>query len=216
MKNEVGEFEAPRVHAIVLTRDRPEGLRRCVETALSKLTWRDALTVLDDSAPLKASANRTSLVGIAKRSRTVVSHLLAAQAHRQVAAMNNGARMPWQARSAVRDIAPLRNLSLLLSAALGGHTTVLIDDDVTGFDLLATHRFLAEMLPLPNGVIVGAQMGGWTEMDTVTRLQDALTRLTARSGQKGLAMAELFGATTDNVGTAGERMPVGERGVHGV
>ena len=94
----------------------------------------------------------------------------------------------------------LRNLSLLLSATLGAHTTVLIDDDVIGFDLFATHRFLAEQLREANGVVVGAQMGGWTEMDTVTRLQEALKRLTVWSEEKHVSVADLFGVAIGNIG----------------
>ena len=200
MNNGSGQFATPRVHAIVLTRDRPEGLRRCVETTLSRLGRDDALTILDDSAQTKASEHHTALVSIAKRSRTVVSHLPAEQAHRQIAVVNNGSRMFWQAKSAVRDIAPLRNLSLLLSATLGARTTILIDDDVTGFDLVATHRFLAERLREPSGVVAGAQMGGWTEMDTVSQLQEALTRLTASPERKHVSLADLFRAAIDNRG----------------
>ena len=197
MTSNVRQPGSPRVHAIILTQDRPEELSRCVATALTTLTQCDVLTVLDDSKPGNAAANLARSGMAARRSSTAVFHLLADQLHNAVALAHGGFSMAWQAKTAVRDIAPLRNLSLLLAATVAAKTTVLIDDDVTSFDLLGTHSFLAEQPRGPNGTIVGAHIGGSTEMDTVTRLQDALGRLMKRSHAKPTSVAELFAASVD-------------------
>jgi hypothetical protein len=54
---------ATRVHAVILTRDRPGTLGRCVDTALSNLGSSDALTVLDDSC---ATVTYTNAMALAK------------------------------------------------------------------------------------------------------------------------------------------------------
>ena len=195
MTSNVRQPDSPRVHAIILTRDRPKELSRCVATALSTLGRCDVLTVLDDSRPGNAPENRALSGMVAQRSSTAVSHLPAEQVHDAVALAHGGLRLAWQAKSAVRDIAPLRNLSLLLARTVGALTTVLIDDDVSSFDLVDTHRFLAEQPREPNGVIVGAHIGGWTEMDTVTRLEDAMGRLMERPHNEPTSIADLFGAS---------------------
>jgi hypothetical protein len=47
--NGVGNHGPTRIHAIILTRERSESLKRCIATALSTLRACDTLTVVDDS-----------------------------------------------------------------------------------------------------------------------------------------------------------------------
>ncbi len=164
----------PRVHAVVLTRERTEQLGRCVKTALMMLDSRDVLTVLDDSNSDGVRHNNALLRGVASGSNAVMSHLEASRTHATAAQTEGTGRVPWQVRNAARDIAPLRNLSLLIAVVVGARTTVLIDDDIAEFDLLATHRFLESQPRGAGGVVVGAEIGGWTEMDTVTRVEKAM------------------------------------------
>jgi hypothetical protein len=56
-------------------------------------------------------------------------------------------------------------------------TTILIDDDICGFDLSATHERVAFLARSGDAAIVGAQIGGLSEQDTVTRMDEALSRL---------------------------------------
>ena len=101
-------------------------------------------------------------------------------------------RALWQSRTAPRDIAPLRNLSLLISAVVGADTTVLVDDDICGFDLEATHRIVDEFARSPGGVIVGAKITGTSELDTITKLCDAMCALETSSLNTTLRAEELF------------------------
>lgn len=198
MVHDISQSSSRRVHAIILTRDRVEECRRCVDMALSTLGRHDFLTILDDSGPTATAENLATLASSARRSNAVVTHLMTAHAHDAVARAHGGSMLAWQHKSAPRDIAPLRNLSLLLSSTVGAHTTVLIDDDVVGFDLAATHEFIAGQQHKPNGIVVGAEIGGWTELDTVTRLEHAMVRLTEQPYQEGVTVSDLFRAASVN------------------
>lgn len=193
-----GQSRSRRLHAIILTRDRADECGRCVDLALSALGRHDFLTILDDSAPSATAENHALLTTAAGCSNTMVSHLSATRVHDAVADAFGGSRLAWQCRSAPRDIAPLRNLSLLLSATVGAQTTIMIDDDVVGFDLEATYSFIAEQQYEPRGIIVGAEIGGLTEMDTITRLEHAMARLMERPYQERAPVSDLFRAASVN------------------
>jgi len=184
-----------RVHAIILTRDRPETLERCVDTALSSLGSADALTVLDDSGAMVSHTNATALAEAGGRSMVQIAHLRAAQLHDVIARAAGGHRALWQCRTAPRDIAPLRNLSLLLSATDDARTTILIDDDICCFNLEATHRVRDSHYRASEAVIVSANIGGMTEHDTVTRLYGAIQLLRSKAHYCKVPTEELFRIT---------------------
>lgn len=179
---------APRVHAIILTRDRTDVLARCVENAISTMRPTDVLTVLDDSCKEIVSANRLILGAAARRSITKVTHLPVERAHDVIRLRTGGPKALWQRKTAPRDIAPLRNLSLLVSWVIGAHTTVLIDDDVYDFDLDTTQAILDAVEGGAGGAVVGAEIRGTSEQDTITRLSDAMSSLD--SNIKGPASVE--------------------------
>lgn len=181
-----------RVHAVILTRDRSEVLERCIDTALSTLRADDALTVLDDSCDTVSRGNAAVVADAARRSMACLSHLRSQRVHDAVARAAGGPRALWQSKTAPRDIAPLRNLSLLISAAVDAQTTLLVDDDICGFDLEATHRMVDEFDRGPGGVVVGAKIGGANELDTVTKLLDAMRALEANNLNTALLAEELF------------------------
>lgn len=189
---------ATRVHAVILTRDRPEALERCVDTALSTLRADDALTVLDDSCAMISHANSAVLAQAARCSIAHLTHLQAEQLHDVIARATGRHSALWQSRTAPRDIAPLRNLTLLLSAAVDSQTTVLVDDDICYFDLEATHRMLDAHYRPPGAVVVGAEIGGTTEQDTVTRLSDAIHLLQSKTHNSLLSAEELFRVPPDS------------------
>ena len=184
--------DAMRVHAVILTRDHPEALERCVVTALSTLGADDALTVLDDSCAMLSHANAAVLAQAARRSFAYLTHLRAEPLHDVIARATGGQSALWQSRTAPRDIAPLRNLTMLLSAAVDAQTTVLVDDDICYFDLDATHRILGAHYRAQGGVVVGAEIGGTTEQDTVTRLSDAIRLLQSKTDNSPVPAEELF------------------------
>lgn len=190
--NGLGQQGSTRVHVVILTRDRSWALERCLNTALSALRADDALTVLDDSCETVSLANAAVVTDAARRSMAFLSHLRSQAVHDALARAAGGPRALWQSRTAPRDIAPLRNLSLLISAAVDAQTTLLVDDDICGFDLEATHRIVDEFDRGPGGVVVGAKIGGTNEMDTITKLLDAMRALEASDLNKALLAEELF------------------------
>lgn len=166
-----------RIHAIVLTRNRPETLRRCIATALASLGPQDMLTILDDSLPTVSPINAALLAVTPTMPAPTRVHLSIPRAHAVITNSVSASALLWLSKTAPRDIAPLRNLSLLLSTAVPAETTILIDDDIHGFDLIATHRKFSVLAQSSRSLIVGADIGGINEMDTITRLTDAIDML---------------------------------------
>lgn len=163
-----------RVHAIILTRDRPETLRRCLRETLCGLGPQDRVTILDDSS----ATGRVRMLDSELRPREHPAALFHVRSHEveMVVSGSVGARPLWLSRMASRDIAPLRNLSLLLSAVIAAETTLLIDDDVCKIDPVGMHRCL-DMAEPARDVIAGVAMTGISELDTITRLTDAIEEL---------------------------------------
>jgi hypothetical protein len=163
-----------RIHAIILTKDRPETLARCVATAVASLSPSDALTILDDSGGPTSYAMRQTVLRAAANSAAHVAHFRASDLHGLVAQAVEGCQLCWQTKTTARDIAPLRNLELLLSVACEAQTTLLVDDDLHSFDLKETHDYTTRLASVDQGAIVGAEIAGTTEQDTLTRLSDAM------------------------------------------
>ena len=169
-----------RIHAIVLTCDRPETLRRCLATALPSLGADDMLTVLDDSVASLCSARSVlSAVGARVEGPTRV-HLSTSRAIEVVSKASPAAQSVFLSKVASRDIAPLRNLSLLFSAVVPAQTTILIDDDIHGFDLESSHNLIDKFAIASPGVIIGSEMEGISEVDMITRLTHAVDMLERR------------------------------------
>lgn len=187
-----------RIHAVILTRDRPEALERCINTALSTLGAEDTLTVLDDSCAMISHANAAALAQAAWRSTAHLTHVRAEQLHEVIVRAMGGQGALWQSRTAPRDIAPLRNLTLLISAAVGAQTTVLVDDDICHFDFEATHRMLDAHYRASGAALLGAEIGGTTEQDTVTRLSDAIGLLQSKIDSFSVPAEALFRVQPDS------------------
>lgn len=181
-----------RIHAIILTRNRPDVLERCAQTALSTLGPDDLVTVLDDSSAMISHANAAVLSQAARRASARLIHLRAQQVCDVVARATGERSIMWQSRTAPRDISVLRNVALLLSAAVSATTTVLVDDDICCFDLEATHRTLGALRPVSEALVMGAEINGTTEQDTVTRLYDALRMLKSNDDYSAMRTEELF------------------------
>ena len=188
----MAKFDSVRVHAIILTQDRTDVLKRSVDTAVMKLRRCDVLTVLDDSTAGIAEENAILLTALARKSPAMITHLMPARLCEPIAEVTGGSAPEWQSRTTRRDIAPLRNLALLLSAAVRARTTILIDDDISGFDLELTHERLEQLKTESQGLVVGAEISGQSEMDTLTRLDDALRRLESRQISCKTSRDELF------------------------
>ena len=167
-----------RIHAIILTHNRPAVLDRCVYTAHPFLEAQDTLTVLDDSDPRIMCENR----GVVSQSASTPTsfHVSAKTLERSLLRSLPERSLCWLQRTAARDIAPLRNCALLLSLCIPTQTTVLIDDDVTSFDLAYTHRMLQRLAVAhpTESVIVGGHIAGVDEHDVLTRLDRAIQSYT--------------------------------------
>ena len=191
----MAKFDSVRVHAIILTQDRTDVLERSVNTAVMKLGRCDVLTVLDDSTAGVAAENANLLTVVARKSPAMITHLVPARLYETIAKVAGDSALEWQFRTTRRDIAPLRNLALLLSAAVRARTTILIDDDICGFDLELTHKHLEQLAPGSQGLVVGAEISGLSEMDALTRLHDAIRRLESRRISRKAPLEELFSMT---------------------
>lgn len=170
---------------IVLTRDRPATLERCTSEIVSHLGPDDRLTVLDDSCGTDAIDNSRLLAVSAARSSASMTHVVVSQAREAMRRSLDPDQLLWMAKTAPRDIAPLRNLSLLLSTAVPADTTLLIDDDICDFDLQAVHERVTALARRDCGVIVGARIAGINERDTIERLTDALDGLVGLGDELG-------------------------------
>ena len=196
----MARFDSVRVHAIILTQDRTDVLERSVDTAVMKLRPCDVLTVLDDSRAGIAEENAILLNAVARQSSAIITHLMPARLYEAIADVTDGSALEWQSRTARRDIAPLRNLALLLSAAVRAGTTVLIDDDICDFDLEVTHKRLGQLVTGSQGLVVGAEISGQSEMDTLTRVCDVIQRRESRQVDCKAALAEHYHLTGSSHG----------------
>lgn len=181
-----------RVLAVILTHERPEELERCINTALSTLCSQDLLAVLDDSSSEGFRANAALLAKATRGSIARFWHVNADWLHNEVSKVLGCKTARWQLRAARRDIAPLRNLSLLISAAVRSKTTLLIDDDILGFDINCTHQLCEELSSLHEGVIAGGTISGLTDLDTLSRLSNAMRFIVESGLDIPMAIADLF------------------------
>lgn len=166
-----------RIHTIILTKDRPPTLARCLHCALETLTQNDSLTILDDSCDELSTANAEIVLYAAHKSFAPVRHLRVDTLNAAISHASSAVCCLWQSKMDTRDIAPLRNLELLIANSIKARTTVLVDDDIHSFDLVETHRRIEAHTGVNGRVIIGATIGGTSEMDTITRLADGMRRL---------------------------------------
>lgn len=175
------------IHVILLTRDRPIILCRCV--AQMVLHSSDRITILDDSAEPLFNEGQRLLSGLHTRS---LNHLSADQVFSHLKSVLPENAQSWMNRTAPRDIAPLRNLSLLISLYTGSKLTIFVDDDITGIDLQKT-RLTVEALARDNGfVIAGASLAGTDERGIIERLELALNVIKGSSASIRSLEPEVF------------------------
>lgn len=181
-----------RTHAIILTCNRPVTLERCLQVAGATSGPDDVVTVLDDSGTTAFEANAGLVRQYRRRWRGAIRHVSVEWLHAAIERRCH-VRKLWQVGSDPRDIAPVRNLALLLARSVPSDETVLIDDDIRGFDLGLTRRLLDDCSG-DRGIILGARMSGLSESDTVSRLEDVMLKLMGSSDQKDQDIWALFRA----------------------
>jgi hypothetical protein len=181
-----------RTHAIILTCNRPTTLQRCLQIAAATSGPEDVVTVLDDSGTAAFEANAESVRQYRRCWTSAIRHVPADWLHAAIESKSHG-RTSWQTRSNPRDIAPVRNLGLVLARSMRSDETILIDDDVTCFDLGLTRRLLNDCAEQQN-VILGARISGLSDLDTLSRLEHAMLELAKSSEQHHQDVWSLFGA----------------------
>lgn len=191
----MAEREPHRIHTIVLTRDRPGTLSRCVSGLAPQLGPGDALTVLDDSAMDFVSVNTDVLRETAAHGRSVLSHLEWRSTSSDLSDRSGSRGAQWLVRTHDRDIAPLRNFSLLLAAAVPFETVVLVDDDIVDAMPAMMHEEIGRIRRPGTGVVMGAQLHGVSELDIITRLWQGVEVLGQRPADaSGCDPKRVFGA----------------------
>ena len=181
-----------RVHVIILTRNRTNLLERSVNAAIKSLQCCDVLTVLDDSGNATIRRNAGVLEAMARRSSAMITHVAPPEVYKELDKVTEEhPPQIWRYRTGPRDIAPLRNIALVLAAALGARTNVFVDDDMSGFDIEETHRYVEARRAARPSVIVGAEVIGRSEMDTVTKLEEVARRI-GLSSCRGTSLEELL------------------------
>ena len=131
------------------------------------------------------------LTAAAHRSNAPLIHLRADAAHDRVGHAL-GATVSWQSKAAPRDIAPVRNLSLLLATVIDACLTVLVDDDICNFDVDTTYRAIDGLARSDKGLLVATDIAGTSEQDTVTKLLAAMQILEAAPQGSVVPVEELF------------------------
>lgn len=158
------------IHVIVLTKNRPDTLVRCVRQL--SLDIDDRLTILDDSCDEVYQLARRLLCQVG--TPETFSHWSTVRLFSALAGRLPVDALEWTDRRSGRDIAPLRNLSLLISACQPSALTALIDDDITGFDLCATRCSAARILQSACPALIGACITGIDEEGVIDRYTNAL------------------------------------------
>src|SRR6185295_18606713 len=97
------KFWTPISLVIVLTRNRPRTLGRCVDVALKSLGRSDALIVLDDSTKAYQRRNHSVLVENLRR-QTSVMHLSVQRCIDTLTTYLPASALEWTERTAQRDI----------------------------------------------------------------------------------------------------------------
>lgn len=193
----MAERKPHRVHTIVLTRDRPSTLRRCVSGIVRQLGQGDALTVLDDSGTECVSANVDVVRERAGYGQSELCHLEWRSTSAALRSRSGTRGSEWLVRTHDRDIAPLRNLSLLLAAAVPSEIVVLVDDDIVGAAPALMYEEISRIRRPGAGVVMGAQLHGVSELDIITRLWQGVEVLAQRSVDASECDPKsVFGAST--------------------
>src|SRR5215213_430505 len=156
-------FWAPETLVIILTRNRPSTLSRCINVALQSIGIADTLVVLDDSDEWCVQENHAILTN--EMMAAPIVHISAVALLNMLKQYLPPSALEWTKRTAQRDIAPIRNASLILSKCFEAGHVLLVDDDITGFDIRVTRDWVTRLAQKHYSVVVGAYIGGLDETD---------------------------------------------------
>lgn len=170
-----GKFWLPDTLVIILTRNRPRTLLRCINIALQSIGNADALVVLDDSDEWYVQENHVILTNI-MRSVTPIVHISADALLCMLKQYLPTSAQEWTRKTAQRDIAPIRNASLILTNCFNPRYVLLIDDDIVSFDTSVTRYWTTQLAQKTGSVVVGAHIGGLDERDIISRLSHGIKR----------------------------------------
>jgi hypothetical protein len=108
--------------------------------------------------------------------RASVAHLSAPNFLKVLRDQLPSSALEWSKRTAQRDIAPIRNVSLILSRCFQAEHILLVDDDITGFDVATTRDLVRGLYEKHGSVVAGAHIGGVDETDIISRLEGGMKR----------------------------------------
>lgn len=198
------KFWTPISLVIVLTRNRPRTLDRCVDKAFKSLGRSDALLVLDDSTKRYQQRNHSVLVENL-RGQTSVMHLSVQRCLDTLTTYLPASSLEWTERTAQRDIAPIRNISLLLSQCFQAEHVLLVDDDISEFDVVTTRHWVTGLAKKYGNVVVGAHIGGVDETDIISRLESGIKRSCTCANNGGVRISARESFTVVPVATDNAR-----------
>ena len=161
------------LHIIVLTKDRPQTLKRCLNSICNHNV--DRITIIDDSSSKYFKINFNLLEGFC--SCTELSHFSSKSLFDSLKIEFPIAALEWSEKRYERDIAPLRNLSLLFSLCETNKCTILIDDDIRCINLNLIIPELEKIVKKSKSFIAGVNIAGIDEYSTIERLELALYKL---------------------------------------
>ncbi|MGA9768384.1 MAG: hypothetical protein WBV94_05040 [Blastocatellia bacterium] len=187
------KFWAPDTLVIILTRNRPRTLRRCVNIALESIGIADTLVILDDSDEWYVQENHAVLRNRTPRATPIV-HMSTRDLLDMLKQYLPTSALEWTNRMAQRDIAPIRNASLILSKCFEAGHVLLVDDDIVGFDISVTRYWLTRLAQKYSNVVVGAHIGGLDETDVISRITRGIKRACscANTESQSISVRESF------------------------
>jgi len=146
-----------------------------VDIALKSIGRSDALIVLDDSTKRYRRKNHAVLLENF-RGQTSVMHLPVRDCINALTKYLPASALEWTKRTAQRDIAPIRNVSLILSRCFQTEHILLVDDDIGEFDVATTRHWVKDLAEKYGSVVAGAHIGGVDETDIISRLESGIKR----------------------------------------
>jgi hypothetical protein len=160
---------------------------------LKSIDRADALIVLDDSTKQYRLKNHAVLLD-SLRGQMSVAHLSVRDCINAFTKYLPASALVWSKRTAQRDIAPIRNVSLILSRCFQTEHILLVDDDITEFDVATTRSWMRGLLEEYGSVVAGAHIGGVDETDIISRLEGGIRRACTcgKNNEKRISARESF------------------------
>ena len=158
------------MNIIILTCNRPDIMIRCVNQI--KLFSNDNLIIVDDSSN-KEFINGKLLLEKANITYPTF-HISTKQAFKSLKQLLPSSALLWTLKCGRRDISPQRNLALLFSIFNENESNLLIDDDITSFNIGFTRKKILQIKKTHKHFIAGVHISGIDERSSIERFKLAI------------------------------------------